>query len=153
MSPSSSRSSSAPHPFCSLALPPHSFRPPHPFATTTTTWEMWQRIHHVIVIVVNPHPFAHTPCLFVPASTGRTRLTHSWTTRQRVDWDRRNVANGGDCDVNEGGKDGAASAPCRDSKRVETDAAPIRGCTPNLLKLELCCLTLTAHCTLYYGFR
>ena len=37
------------------------------------------------------------------------------------DWDHRNVVNGGECDGNEGGKDGATSAPRRDSKRVETD--------------------------------
>ena len=37
------------------------------------------------------------------------------------DWDHRNVVSGGECDGSEGGKDGATSAPRRDSKRVETD--------------------------------
>ena len=36
-------------------------------------------------------------------------------------WDHRNIVNGGECDGNEGGKDGATSAPHCDSKRVETD--------------------------------
>lgn len=40
----------------------------------------------------------------------------------KVDWDRRNVVNGGDYNGDEGGKDGAMGAPRRDPERVGTDA-------------------------------